>query len=177
MTFSKEAQAFLGERRRQMFPTLPPEAVERLRRFGEKRSYRQGSLLVRAGEVGPGLAIVLSGEIKITQNDGERGSQHIVTHGPGSFMGELAQLSGRPSLVDALALSNVEALVLGPDHLRAMLIAEASLGEQIMRALILRRVGLIQSGAGGLVIVGDSKGPDCLPDWLPQAQWPSLSVV
>ena len=36
--------------------------------------------------------------------------------------------------------------------MRALLIAEASLGERIMRALILRRVGLIESGAGPIVI-------------------------
>ena len=41
-----------------------------------------------------------------------------------------------------------------PEDLRALLIAEAELGERIMRALILRRVGLIESGGGGPVIVG-----------------------
>src|SRR5262249_5078612 len=38
--------------------------------------------------------------------------------------------------------------------LRALLIAEAEIGERIMRALILRRVGLLEVGAGGPVIVG-----------------------
>ena len=65
-------------------------------------------------------------------------------------MGELAQLSRRPSLVDAYALTDVEAVVVPPDRLRALLVAEAELGERIMRALILRRVGLIEirRGAG-----------------------------
>ena len=63
-------------------------------------------------------------------------------------MGELAQLSGRPYLVDATALTDVEALAIPPERLRALLIAEADLGERIMRALILRRVGLIEAGAG-----------------------------
>ena len=38
--------------------------------------------------------------------------------------------------------------------LRALLVAEADLGERIMRALILRRVSLIQGGAGGPVLIG-----------------------
>jgi thioredoxin reductase (NADPH) len=40
------------------------------------------------------------------------------------------------------------------------LVAEADLGERIMRALILRRVNLIQAGAGGPVLIGpaDSSG-------------------
>jgi thioredoxin reductase (NADPH) len=154
MEFPRAAQAIIETRGAQMFPTLAADEVERLRRFGECRAYPQGCALAKAGEVGPGLTIFLSGEVEINQNDGDRGRAHIVTHGPGAFMGELAQLSGRPSLVDAHAITDVKAIVIPPERLRALLIAEAELGERIMRALILRRVGLIESGGGGPVIVG-----------------------
>ena len=76
-------------------------------------------------------------------------------------MGELAQLSGRPFLVDAKALTDVEAVAIPPDRLRALLIAEAELGERIMRALILRRMGLIEAGAGP-IIIGDEGDGDVL---------------
>ena len=42
----------------------------------------------------------------------------------------------------------MEALIVPPDRLWALPIAEAELGERIMRALILRRVGLLETGAG-----------------------------
>jgi thioredoxin reductase (NADPH) len=84
------------------------------------------------------------------------------SHGPGAFMGELAQLSGRPALVDAYAQGPVEALIIPPERLRALLIAEAELGERIMRALILRRVGLLETGGGGPVIVGRPDSGDVL---------------
>ena len=77
-------------------------------------------------------------------------------------MGELAQLAGRPALVDAHARGPVEALIIAPDRLRALLIAEAELGERIMRALILRRVGLLETGGGGPVIVGRAESGDVL---------------
>jgi len=77
-------------------------------------------------------------------------------------MGELTQLAGRPALVDAYAKEPVEALIIPPDQLRALLIAEAELGERIMRALILRRVGLLETGAGGPVIVGRAENGDVL---------------
>jgi thioredoxin reductase (NADPH) len=51
-------------------------------------------------------------------------------------------------------------LVVSPDRLRALLVAEASLGERIMRALILRRVSIIESGAGGPVLIGPVDGAD-----------------
>jgi len=148
-------------RRDQMFPTLEPAEVDRLRRFGEPRSYRAGDALVKVGEVGHGLTVVLAGEVAITRRDELGRREAIVTHGPGAFMGELAQLSGRPALVDAFAEGPVEALVIPPEKLRALLVAEAELGEEVMRALILRRVGLIETGAGP-VIIGRADDGDVL---------------
>jgi thioredoxin reductase (NADPH) len=152
-------QSIIVTRAAQMFPTLAPAEIERLCRFGSPARFEQGETVARVGEPGHGLVVILTGDVEITQG-GEAGARlHIVTHHEGSFMGELAQLSGRPSLVDAVALSPVEALVVPPERLRALLIAEAELGERIMRALILRRVGLLETGGGGPVIVGrDSDG-------------------
>jgi thioredoxin reductase (NADPH) len=146
----------------QMFPTLEPEEIARLRRFGEVRRFADGEPLVVTGQTGAGMMIVLSGRVVITQRDENGGRHPIVTHTPGSFLGELAQLSGRAALVDAHAEGTVEAVVLPPEQLRAVLVAEAELGERIMRALILRRVGLIESGVGGPVIVGRAGEADVL---------------
>src|SRR6202049_2330326 len=66
------------------------------------------------------------------------------------------QLSDRPSLVDAYAKGAVEAFVVPPRRLRDLMVEEAELGERIMRALILRRVGLLETGAGGPLIVGSA---------------------
>jgi len=155
--FSSDLVARRGD---QMFPRLSDEEILRVARFGEAKHYRAGDLVARVGESGAGLKLVLSGKLEIRQHDaGER--SHIVTHERGNFMGELAQLSGRPYLVDAVALTDIELVEIPPHRVRALLVAEADLGERIMRALILRRVGLIESGAGP-VIVGDSGDSDVL---------------
>src|SRR5262249_27945649 len=148
-------------RRDQTFPILDPEEIDRLRRFGELRSYRAGDAIERIGELGHGLTVVLAGRVAITRRDEFGRRKVIVLYGPGSFIGELAQLSGRPALIDAYAESPVDALILPPDKLRAVLVAEAELGERIMRALILRRVSLIEVGAGP-VIIGRSDSADVL---------------
>jgi thioredoxin reductase (NADPH) len=153
-------QQLIATRGAQMFPRLTDEELARLSRFGEPRSYRAGEMLASVGQVGPGLALILSGQVEVSQDD-HGAPLHIVTHERGNFMGELAQLSGRPYLVNAVALTDVEAIAIAPDRLRAMLIAEADLGERIMRALILRRVGLIEAGAGPIVI-GDEANGDML---------------
>jgi thioredoxin reductase (NADPH) len=154
--------SILETRRYQMFPTLTPDEIERLRRFGEPRHYGDGEMLAKVGETGPGLMIILSGAVEMTQHDPTGRRRAIVTHTAGSFMGELAQLAGRPALVDGHARGPVEALIIPPERLRAVLVAEAELGERIMRALILRRVGLLETGAGGPVIVGEPDSGDVL---------------
>jgi thioredoxin reductase (NADPH) len=159
---SAPTQSIIDTRRHQMFPTLEAAEIERVRRFGQVRFYGAGEALAKVGDVGHGLTIILAGRVDITQHDQLGLRTPIVTHGPGAFMGELAQLAGRPALVDAYAQGPVEGLFIPPDRLRALLVAEAELGERIMRALILRRVGLIETGAGGPVIVGHPENGDVL---------------
>jgi thioredoxin reductase (NADPH) len=139
----------------QMFLRFTDAEIERLGRFGEHRSYRAGDMLARVGETGPGLMLILSGRVEVTRPDGAERT-HIVTHQRGNFMGELAQLSGRPYLVDEKALTDVDAVAVPADRLRTLLVAEADLGERLMRALILRRVALIETGAGPIVIGGEA---------------------
>src|SRR5271166_6794560 len=161
-TMTEPARAIIETRRDQMFPTLQPVEIDRLRRFGELRSYGAGEFLARTGEVPPGMFVILAGEVAVIQRDEQTSRPPIVIHGPGSFMGELAQLSDRPALVDGIAQSSVEALVIPSEKLRSLLVEEAELGERIMRALILRRVGLLETGVGGPVIIGREDNPDVL---------------
>ncbi|CAN1723965.1 Thioredoxin reductase [Hyphomicrobium sp. 1Nfss2.1] len=154
-------QSIVTARRSQAFPTLLPEEVERVRRFGQPRSFAAGEYLARVGEHAPGVMLVLSGKVDVFQSKGGHRTL-IVTHEPGGFMGELAQLGGRPALIDAIASEPVDVLVIPAAELRSLLIAEAELGERIMRALILRRIGLLETGAGGPIIVGSADNGEVL---------------
>jgi thioredoxin reductase (NADPH) len=141
-------------RHEQTFPALTPQEIARMRRFGEVRTYRHGERLFETGKPGPGMFVVLSGHVAITQRDGLGHVTPVIDQGPGQFLAEIGQLSGRVAFVDGHAEGNVETLLIPPDKLRALLVAEADLGERIMRALILRRVNLIQAGVGGPVLIG-----------------------
>jgi thioredoxin reductase (NADPH) len=158
----KISRSTIETRSEQMFPTLDGAEIERLSRFGVMWSYADGEYLGRTGEIAPGMFIVISGKVTITQRDGPVGRGPIVTHGPCAFAGELAQLSGRPSLVDTQAQGAVDALLITPEKLRAVLVEEAELGERIMRALILRRVGLLEENVGGPLIIGRADHGDVL---------------
>ena len=135
---------------------LTPPEIARMRRFGDIKTYKPGEKLFETGKPGPGMFVVLSGHVAITQRDGLGHVTPVIDQGPGQFLAEIGQLSGRVALVDGHAEGDVETLLIAPERLRALLVAEADLGERIMRALILRRVSLIQGGVGGPVLIGPS---------------------
>ena len=170
------SNAALASRFHQMFPVLSAAEIDRVRRFGEVRRFPAGELLIQAGEAVPGMYVILSGRVAIVPRDGLGQSVPVAAFAqligapveemtevvPGEVMAEIGQLSGRQdlSVFDARAVGDVEAIVVPPEALRTLLVAEAELGERILRALILRRVALIEIGFGGPVIIGALKSPD-----------------
>jgi thioredoxin reductase (NADPH) len=146
----------------QAFPTLTTRDIDCVRHFAVARHYDDGAYIFEAGKPTPGMVAILSGHVSVTQHDGLGHVAPIVEQGPGQFLAEINELAGRPALVDARAEGNVEALLVSPSGLRALLAAEANLGERIMRALILRRVSLIQFNAGGPVLLGTPTASDMI---------------
>ena len=152
----------LASRRHQMFPVLDAEEIRRVTPLGELRGFAADESLATAGRRTHGVMIILSGAVRVFRKDITGVEEPIVTYGPGGFLGGLEQLSGQPSLVDAHAVGAVTALVLVPERLRTLFVHEAALGERILRALILRRVLLLEAGTGGPLIVGHAHNRDVI---------------
>ena len=145
-----------------VFPKLTPQEIDRLRRFGDVRRYAPGEALFVTGDVAPGMYVLIKGSVRVTRRDPLGHAAPIVEQGPGEFVAEVGQLSGQPAFVDVHAIGDVEALLIPPQNLRALMIEEAELGERIMHALILRRVVVIEAGAGGPVLIGPESSPDVI---------------
>jgi thioredoxin reductase (NADPH) len=150
----------IDTRREQMFPKLDPREIDRLRRFGLVQRYAAGEALFVTGEAAPGMFVLIKGSVRVTRRDPLGHSAPILEQGPGEFVAEIGQLSGQPALVDVHAIDHVEALLISPEKLRALMIEEPEIGERIMRALILRRVALVEASAGGPVLIGPESHPD-----------------
>ena len=149
--------SLVDTRRHQMFPVLDDLQIETARRFasGEPRRFAPGEVVFEVGERAASAWLVLEGTIEVSGRDGLHRAVVITTHGAGQISGELRQLTGRTSLATGRAGSDgCTALPFDAAHLRALVVGSAELGEMIMRAFILRRVGLIQDGGAGPVLVG-----------------------
>ena len=147
-------------RRAQLFPMLAADEIAHIQRFGRPRRFADGERVLETGKVSPGIYVVLSGAIRVTARDAHGQEYQVVQHGPGNFAAELSQLSGKPSFVDAVAVGDTQTLEISTENLQALLIAEATLGEKLMRAIILRRMVLIETGGGGPVLIGAASSPD-----------------
>jgi thioredoxin reductase (NADPH) len=141
---------------------LTPREIERIRRFGDVRSYQAGEALFNVGDMGHGLSVILAGDVELFREFESGDRKTFPIQGPGEVLGEMAQLAGQATLVNGRALGPVEALLIPPEQVRALLVAETELGDRILNAMMMRRASMIEYGTGGPVIVGSAENGDVL---------------
>ena len=149
--------SIIETRHDQMFPTLDAGQVETAKRFasGPIRHFEPGEIVFDIGQRNAPAWLVLKGAIDVTRRNALGTETPITTHHAGQFSGEVSQLAGREALARGLAgPQGCCALPFDASHVRALMIGSAEIGEIMMRAYILRRVGLIQDGNAGSVLVG-----------------------
>jgi thioredoxin reductase (NADPH) len=146
--------AFAG-RKAQMFPQLTAAQIARLSAHGAHRNMSKGEILAEPGDRNRPMLVVLSGSIEVVQ-PGLSGEVLIVVHTAGSFTGEMSTLQGVGSLVRSRVREAGEILVITEDRLRSIIQTDAELSEIFMRAFILRRVGLLDSKSGDVILLGSS---------------------
>ncbi len=148
-------------RRAQMFPQLSAPQVERFAAHGMRRHVRRGEVLAEQGAPRVPFWVVLDGRLEIVRPSDD-GEDQVTVLASNQFTGEVNHLTGRRSLVRIRALDDGALLELDPEALRTLVQTDTELGELLMRAFILRRVGLISRELGDVVLVGESGSPETL---------------
>jgi thioredoxin reductase (NADPH) len=146
-----------------MFPVLDAGQIETAKRFasGPARDFAPGEVVYDAGVANAPAWLVLKGSIDVVRRDGLKRETFITTHHAGQFSGEVSQLAGRQSLAAGRAgAEGCTALPFDAAHVRALMVGSAEIGEIMMRAFILRRIGLLEQGGSGSVLVGAPSSPD-----------------
>lgn len=149
-----------SNRREQTFPHLNPEMAARLVKYGVEEVVPAGTMLFRRGERRVDYFFVLEGCIEVYDFHEDGTPNIFVVHGPNQFTGEVDLFSERKIMVNGRTGSDTRLVRMDPPSFRKLVSGEPDIGEIIMRAFILRRVGLIQSGQGGVLLAGSAHAAD-----------------
>lgn len=152
------ADPFLREA--QTFPVLSEEQVARIARYGAEEPVAAGALLFQRGQRAVDFFVVLAGQIEML--DPARHGEIIYTYGPRQFTGEMNLFNSREILVSARAVVDGRVLRLRSGDFRRLIAADSEIAEIVMRAFILRRVGLIRHAMGGVTLLGPAHAADML---------------
>lgn len=169
------------ERAHQMFPSLTPGQIDTARRFASdsERHFKAGETIFATGDRNVPVWLVLEGSIEVLRRNGLDDETLITTHLKGQFTGEVSQIDGRATIASARAgVDGATLLPFDPPHLRALMIGSAEVGETIMRALILRRVRLIEQGGSGTILIGGPEDAHLLrlQGFLTRTGYPNLAM-
>jgi thioredoxin reductase (NADPH) len=155
--------SIIETRHHQLFPVLDAAQIETAKRFasGPAREFAPGEIVYDVGERDAPAWLVLKGLINVVRRDGLNHEAALTSLGPGQFSGEVSQLAGAATLAFTRAgPKGCTALPFDAAHVRALMVGSAEVGEIMMRAFILRRVGLIEEGGVGAVLVGKPGTPE-----------------
>jgi hypothetical protein len=119
-----------------LFSALPRELLESLLASGEERSFQPGETIVRQGESGEDLYVILEGRVRV-----ERDGRAVESFGEGEFFGEVAVLDGRPRSADVVAETAVRTIGLSREVVREALEREPRAAWEMLQVLASRLRG------------------------------------
>ncbi|HEX9058322.1 MAG TPA: cyclic nucleotide-binding domain-containing protein [Ktedonobacterales bacterium] len=127
-----------------LFIDLSKREIHRLAVTCRERDYAAGDVLVRQGEPGVGLFVIVSGRVQITQHHADAVSAAIATSGPGDVFGEMSLLDDLPRSATVTALEPTRVLLLPVFDFRAALQEEPDIGIRLL-AVLSRRLRRAES--------------------------------
>ena len=139
--------------RLEAFPVLTGEQINRIRALSKVRRVRAGEILFESGDSGAPFYFLLSGGMEIAQPD-LHGERIVVRYEAGQFSGEVSMLTGRRSLSRGRVTAAGEFLELPAEGMRTLIAKDPELSDLFMRALIQRRIILVRSGQGNVILLG-----------------------
>ncbi len=148
-------------REKQTFPTLTSEQVERIKSFGEVQMCSKGMVLFEHGDRSVDFFVVLRGNIEIYEHRRE-GINVFTIHGKHQFTGEIDLFNNRKILVGGRLGEDGSIIRVNRENFRKMITADPEIGEIVIRAFILRRVGLITHKQGSVSLLCEETTSDSI---------------
>jgi len=121
----------------QLFEDFEADELEGLARY--MRCYRApiGTEIIREGDEGDFMLLLLDGSIEIVKKDVRGLPQILGTAGPGKTLGEMSLIDGEPRFASCVALDTVEVAVLDRESLSHLITEEPHIGVKLMMELLM----------------------------------------
>lgn len=116
-----------------LFAGISAESMERLAAVAGEQDFAGGQFIVRQGQVGTGLYVILSGSVKVL-----RGSDVVARLGKGEFFGELSVIDQQPRNASVEAAESTVVLALASWDLFALLDSDPQLSLNMIKGLVAR---------------------------------------
>lgn len=116
-----------------LFAGVSSESLSRLTAVAGEQDFAAGHYIVRQGQVGTGLYVVLEGRVRVI-----RGSDELAVLVPGDFFGELAVIDQRPRNASVEAIDDTRCLALASWDLLDLLEHDPKLSLNLIRGLVAR---------------------------------------
>jgi thioredoxin reductase (NADPH) len=140
-------------------PVLTAEQIDRLMPSGTTEKVARGTVLFDEGDHAIDFFVVLSGSVEIGhETDG--GMRHLITQGPGQFLGDPSTLSGRAAVVQARAEVHSEVLRIPRGRFQRIVVEDSELSDLFLRTFLERRSALIAGGYGSARVIGSRYSRD-----------------
>lgn len=149
-------------REAQTYPRLTEEMLARVARYGQEERSVAGQYLFQRGQRSVDFFVVLEGAIEVLNADAHDTTSVLTVHRARQFTGEMDLFNDRQVPVSGRGLENTRVLRVKRADFKRMVVSEPDIGEVIMRAFILRRVGLVRHHQSGVALIGPAHAADTL---------------
>jgi len=116
-----------------LFSSVSKQGIRQIIAAGTEIDVSAGKELVREGEIGRHLYVIVWGTATVWKN-GRRASEL----GPGDFFGELAFLDGAPRTATVIARSDMRVIVLGPREMDVIIDREPVIAKRLLEVMAKR---------------------------------------
>ncbi len=120
-----------------LFEDFEPDESDALARY--MRCYRAplGTEVIREGDDGDFMVLLLDGSVEIVKKDPRGLPQIMGKAGPGKTLGEMSLIDGAPRFASCVALDTVEFAVLDRESLSRLIAEEPRIGVKLMMELLM----------------------------------------
>jgi hypothetical protein len=131
-------EQLLALRQVSLFAHLSLDQLEAIRRATKTAQYVEGEVIVREGDPGTELFVLLEGEVKVYREWGSAQPTLLNTLAPVSYFGEIAILDGEQRSATVVASRDSTLLSLRGERLKELILQTPEISFELFRGLITR---------------------------------------